>query len=86
MEVVIWLFVGLIGGWLAGITMRGSGYGLIGDIGVAGVGAVVAVWMFTLLVPDAQRGGYVGAIVVAVLGAAAFVGLARLLTRRTAPV
>ena len=83
MEPAVWLFIGLIVGWLSGILMKGSGYGLIGDIGVAIVGAVVAAWLFILIVPDDQRSGLVGAAVVAIIGAAIFVGLARLLTRRT---
>ena len=83
MEPAVWLFVGLIAGWLSGILMKGSGYGLIGDIGVAIVGAVVAAWVFILIVPEDQRSGLVGAAVVALIGAAIFVGLARLLTRRT---
>lgn len=83
MEPVVWLFIGLIAGWLSGILMKGSGYGLVGDIGVAIVGAIVAAWAFALVVPEDQRAGFVGVIVVSVIGAAAFVGIARLLTRRT---
>ncbi len=32
---IIWLVVGAIAGWLAGMVVKGSGYGLIGDIVVA---------------------------------------------------
>jgi len=32
MEPITWLVIGLIAGWLAGLVMKASGYGLVGDI------------------------------------------------------
>ena len=78
-----WLVIGLIAGWLAGLVMKGSGYGLVGDILVGLLGAVVGAWLFVFVVPDGARSGLVGMIVVAVISACVFVGLARVLTRRT---
>jgi uncharacterized membrane protein YeaQ/YmgE (transglycosylase-associated protein family) len=63
--------------------MKGSGYGLVGDIVVGILGGVVGAWLFVFIVPVDQRSGLVGTIVVAAIGAAFFVGLARILTRRT---
>ena len=83
MEPITWLVIGLIAGWLAGLVMKGSGYGLVGDILVGLLGGVAGVWLFVFIVPVDHRSGLVGMIVVAVVGAALFVGLARLLTRRT---
>ena len=83
MEPITWLVIGLIAGWLAGLVMKGSGYGLVGDILVGILGGVVAAWLFVFIAPVDARDGLVGMIVVAVIGAAAFVGLARVLTRRT---
>ena len=83
MEPITWLVIGLIAGWLAGLVMKGSGYGLVGDILVGILGGVAGVWLFVFIVPVDQRGGLVGTIVVAAVCAALFVGLARLLTRRT---
>ena len=37
--IIAWLFVGLIAGWLAGLMMKGSGYGVIGDIVVGLIGS-----------------------------------------------
>ncbi len=85
MEPIPWLVIGLIVGWLAGLVMKGSGYGLVGDILVGVLGALVGAWLFVFIVPVDERSGLVGTIVVAVIGAAIFVGLARLLTRRTRP-
>ncbi|MDQ2912499.1 MAG: GlsB/YeaQ/YmgE family stress response membrane protein [Chloroflexota bacterium] len=83
MEPITWLVIGLIAGWLAGLVMKGSGYGLVGDILVGLLGGVVGAWLFVFIVPESARSGLVGMIVVAVASAAVFVGLARVLTRRT---
>ena len=48
-SIIIILFVGLIAGWLAGKIVRGSGFGLIGDICVGIVGAFLASWLFPKL-------------------------------------
>jgi uncharacterized membrane protein YeaQ/YmgE (transglycosylase-associated protein family) len=83
MEPLTWIVIGLIAGWLAGLVMKGSGYGLVGDLLVGVLGGVVGAWLFGFIVPADQRSGMVGTIVVALIGAVVFVGLARLLTRRT---
>jgi uncharacterized membrane protein YeaQ/YmgE (transglycosylase-associated protein family) len=83
MEPITWLVIGLIAGWLAGLVMKGSGYGLVGDIVVGILGGVVGAWLFILVVPSDERTGLIGTIVVAVIGAAVFVSAARLLTHRT---
>ena len=38
-SIIAWLLVGLIAGWLAGLMMKGSGYGIIGDIVVGLIGS-----------------------------------------------
>jgi uncharacterized membrane protein YeaQ/YmgE (transglycosylase-associated protein family) len=83
MEPITWLVIGLIAGWLAGLVMKGSGYGLVGDILIGLLGGVVGAWLFMFIVPSDARGGLVGVVVVALVGAVIFVALARLLTRRT---
>lgn len=84
-DIVMWVVVGLIGGWVAGSTMKGNGYGLVGDLAVAVIGAIVGVWLIVFVVAEADRGGVGGPILAGLVGAGAFVGLARLLTRRVAP-
>ncbi|MFQ5824613.1 MAG: GlsB/YeaQ/YmgE family stress response membrane protein [bacterium] len=49
MNILIWLIVGLIAGWLAGKVMRGKGFGVVGDIIVGLVGAVIGGWIFRQL-------------------------------------
>ena len=43
---IIWLIVGAIAGWLAGQIMTGFGFGLVGNIVLGIVGAIVAGWLF----------------------------------------
>jgi len=47
--VVSWVVVGLLAGWLAGIVMKGGGYGLVGDLVLGLVGSVVGGWIFRTL-------------------------------------
>ncbi len=48
-HLIVILFVGLIAGWLAGKIVRGTGYGIIGDILVGIAGALVASFLFPKL-------------------------------------
>ena len=45
MGILSWIVVGLIAGWLAGMVMKGGGYGLIGDIIVGVIGALLGGWI-----------------------------------------
>ena len=47
--ILVILFVGLIAGWLAGKIVRGTGFGLIGDILVGIAGALIASFLFPKL-------------------------------------
>lgn len=80
----MWVVVGLIAGWLAGSAMKGSGYGLAGDIAVGVIGAISGGWLIAYVIPEAERGGLVGSIIGGTVAALLFVAVARLLTRRTA--
>lgn len=65
---LVWLFIGAVAGWLAGLLMKGRGFGLLGNIVVGILGSVVA----GLLLPRigfAIGGGLVGDIVNALIGA-----------------
>jgi len=74
MSIVAFLFVGLVAGWLTGLIMKGSGYGLLGDILVGIVGAVIGGWIFGLLNVPATF-GVIGSIIMATIGAVVFVFL-----------
>lgn len=76
---VIWLLVGLIAGWLAGVVMRGGGYGVVGDIVIGIVGAIIGGFLFSVLGLGAT--GLIGSIVVAFIGAVLLI----LILRAVAP-
>ena len=65
---IIWLVVGAIAGWLAGMVVKGSGYGLIGDIVVGILGGLIAGWLLPQV--DIVIGsGIIAAIIDAFIGA-----------------
>ena len=43
---IIWLLVGAVAGWLAGLVVRGGGFGLVGNIIVGIIGAFLGGWLF----------------------------------------
>jgi uncharacterized membrane protein YeaQ/YmgE (transglycosylase-associated protein family) len=47
--ILVILFVGLVAGWLAGKIVRGTGFGIIGDIIVGIAGALIAAFLFPKL-------------------------------------
>ena len=65
---IIWLVIGAVAGWLAGLIVKGYGFGLIGNIVVGIVGAVLAGWLWPL-VGFVLVGGVIAAIINAVIGA-----------------
>ncbi len=67
-SLIIWLIVGGVAGWLAGLIVRGFGYGLIGNIIVGVVGAFIAGWLLPRLGIHIGR-GIPGALIHATIGA-----------------
>ncbi len=74
---IAWLAVGLIAGWLAGKVMKGTGFGVIGDIVVGLVGALLGGFVFGYFYTGAE--GFWGSIVIAFLGACILIFLVRFL-------
>jgi uncharacterized membrane protein YeaQ/YmgE (transglycosylase-associated protein family) len=68
MSFVIWIIVGGIGGWLAGLLVKGGGFGLIGNVLLGIVGAAVAGYVLPL-VGLMLFSGLIGAIINAAIGA-----------------
>jgi uncharacterized membrane protein YeaQ/YmgE (transglycosylase-associated protein family) len=66
--IIIWLIVGAIAGWLAGLIVKGHGFGLVGNIIVGIIGAFLAGWLLPML-GIAIGGGIVAAIINALIGA-----------------
>ncbi len=73
-----WIVIGLIAGWLSGKVTRGRGFGLIADLCLGLVGAVLGGWIFNRL--GVWSYGYIGGLAAATVGAVLLVGIARLLS------
>lgn len=73
-----WLVVGLVAGWLTGLFMRGSGYGLVLDIIIGLLGAFIGGIVFSFFLEGAV--GFWGSIGVAFVGGCILVGVIRLIT------
>ena len=80
MGFIAWIIVGLIAGWLAGVVMKGGGYGIIVDIILGILGGIIGGWVFRTL-GIWPGGGMLGAIIVAFIGAVILVGITRLIKR-----
>lgn len=80
MGILSWIIVGLIAGWLAGEMMRGAGFGLVGNIIVGIVGALLGGFLATALfnVPDPVNGINITSIIVAFLGAVILLAILRM--------
>ncbi len=77
---LIWLLVGAVAGWLAGLIVKGYGLGLLGNIVVGIIGAFVGGWVFGQL-GIASGQGIVGSIIGATVGAVIILLLLRLIRR-----
>ncbi len=86
MGILSWIIVGLIAGWLAGLVVKGGGYGIVGDIVLGIVGALIGGFLAANLLGlgDAVNGINVTSIVVAAIGAIILVLIVRALTGRRA--
>jgi uncharacterized membrane protein YeaQ/YmgE (transglycosylase-associated protein family) len=80
MDLLVFILVGLIAGWLAGVLMKGGGFGLVGDIVVGVLGALLGGWLAGAL-GISVGGGLLGAIIVATVGAVILIALLRLIKR-----
>jgi uncharacterized membrane protein YeaQ/YmgE (transglycosylase-associated protein family) len=80
MHIFWWIIVGLIAGWLTGKIMKGSGYGVIGDIVLGIVGAVIGGFIMRQL-GFAGQGGLIYTILVALGGAVVLTAAVRTLKR-----
>jgi uncharacterized membrane protein YeaQ/YmgE (transglycosylase-associated protein family) len=87
MTIVAWIVLGLVAGWLAGMIMKGSGYGIVGDIVLGILGALIGGWLTSLLLhEDVTIGLNTPSVLIAVIGAIVLIAISRLFTgRRVGP-
>ena len=81
-SLIIFLLIGAVAGWLAGVLVRGYGFGLAGNIVVGVIGSFLGGWLFTHfhLVHGA---GLLGSVIGATVGAVVLLFVIRLVRRRT---
>ena len=79
-SLIVWLIVGAVAGWLAGVIVKGYGFGLVGNIVVGIVGAFIAGWLLPRL-GISLAGGIVGAIIYAAIGAVVLLVIIGLIRR-----
>ena len=80
MNLLWFLVVGLVAGWLAGVLVKGGGFGVIGDLVVGVIGAFLGGWLFSTFGASAG-GGLLGSIIVATVGAVVLLFIVRLIKR-----
>ena len=78
---IAWLVIGAIAGWLAGVLVKGGGFGLVVDIIVGIVGAFIGGWLAGVL-GISLGGGWIGSIVTALIGAVILLFIVRLIKRQ----
>lgn len=78
--ILAWLIIGAIAGWLAGVLVKGGGFGVLVDIIVGIVGAFIGGWLAGIL-GIGVSGGMIASIVTATIGAIVLLVILRLVKR-----
>lgn len=78
--IIVWLIIGAVAGWLAGVLVKGGGFGLLVDILVGIVGAVIGGWLAGLL-GIGVSGGIAASIFTATIGAVVLLLVLRAIRR-----
>ena len=77
-SLLVWLIIGALAGWLAGLLVKGSGYGVFIDILIGVLGACLGGWV-AHVAGFSVGGGFVASLVVATLGAVLLLVMLRML-------
>ena len=80
MEFLWFILIGMAAGWLAGQVMKGGGFGIIGDIVVGVIGALLGGFLFRTM-GVSPEGGLLGQLIVATVGAVVLLFLLRLIKK-----
>ena len=78
-NLIVFLAIGLVAGFLAGKIMKGKGFGVLGDLVLGVIGALVGGWLFGLL--GIAGGGIFGLLAAALVGALVVLYLLRLVKK-----
>ena len=80
MHLLWFILIGLAAGWLAAKIMKGKGFGLLGDIVIGVIGALIGGFLFRLL-GVSDEGGLLWSLIVATIGAVVLLYVLRLLKK-----
>ncbi len=80
-QFLILLLIGAIAGWLAGLMVKGGGFGILGNIIIGILGAIFGGWLFSVLGISVGN-EWVGSLVTATVGAVVLVFLLCLIKRK----
>jgi uncharacterized membrane protein YeaQ/YmgE (transglycosylase-associated protein family) len=78
-SILIFLAIGAVAGWLAGVIMSGGGFGILGDMVIGVIGAFIGGFAFGLL--GLTTSGLIGQIISATAGAIILLFLLRLIKK-----
>lgn len=81
-QLIVFLVIGAVAGWLAGVIIKGGGFGLVGNIITGVLGAVLGGWLFDVL-GITIGGEWLGRLVTAVVGAVVLLFIIRVLRKET---
>lgn len=79
MNIIWFLLIGLCAGWLAGQIMKGGGFGLVGNLIIGVIGAVLGGFLFRLV--GLTSFGLLGELIMATVGAIVLIAILRALNR-----
>ena len=81
MNILLWIILGALAGWIASVIMGTRGQGVVVDIVLGIVGAILGGWLFQQFGAQGVTGFNLPSLLVAVVGAIIFIAIARLFRR-----
>jgi uncharacterized membrane protein YeaQ/YmgE (transglycosylase-associated protein family) len=79
MDLILALVIGVVAGWLAGVIMKGGGYGILGDLIVGVIGAYLGSWILDIL--GLSTYGLISYLIMSVLGAVVLIASLRVIKK-----
>jgi uncharacterized membrane protein YeaQ/YmgE (transglycosylase-associated protein family) len=83
MDILAWIVVGIIGGWLGKMVVGGGPGGVLGDLVIGVIGAVLGGWIWNYFGHVGATGINIPSIIVAFIGSIVLLLIVRLITRAT---